>query len=574
MSHRSFSISITIFLLLCSSSARSQEPATPRSSDESAVALRKKAIDLLVSVAGQVDSLRSLENRARINSNLGESLWDHDEKRSRSLFAAVEEDIKSGLSDSEPDESAHTRTLLVFWKLRSDTIERIAKHDPEFALEFLRATRAAPGVQIPTYLVGDTEKSLQLRLARQIAAKEPRLALQLGRQSLTNGFSPDLLAVVARLQLRDKELSRSLYKEIVDKLKRVNLQVDPTATELALSLARSFQPPAADEMVYRDLIGVLLADALASGCAEVTGEAPQICYEVASVFSKIEMYYPARAASLKRWTEHAGWLGDPEMPAPISEIAANGTIDEILALLPNYPAFQDEIYWHAVMKAQATGDVARARQIASDSANEDLRQYLDKQAERNQAVKSVTPDKLAAIQQQLARFPGNEARIEFLLYMASVIGGSDRKAGLGLLSQAGEIVNSTTPGKAQLRGQIRLAMAYCFLKSDRGFAIMESLMPKLNELVNAAAALNGVDNNYLRDAEWNMTGEGGLGRLLTELAQNAGYFARFDFDRSVILTGQFERPELRLMAQLKLAQSVLANQQNTPSVFSPDYDFR
>lgn len=87
--------------------------------------------------------------------------------------------------------------------------------------------------------------------------------------------------------------------------------------------------------------------------------------------------------------------------------------------------------------------------------------------------------------------------------------------------------------------------------------MMESVIRKLNELVAAATKLNGFDNQYLRNGEWNMTAEGGVGSLLTMLAQNAVYFALCDFDRAVALSSQFERRELRMMAQLKLAQGVL-----------------
>lgn len=114
------------------------------------------------------------------------------------------------------------------------------------------------------------------------------------------------------------------------------------------------------------------------------------------------------------------------------------------------------------------------------------------------------------------------------------------------------------PGQEQTEAQMGLAMMYCFEKSDRGFAIMESMVPKLNDLVAAAVKLDGYDNRYVRDGEWNMTGEGGIGNLLTRLAQNARYFAWCDFDRAVNLAAQFERPEIRLMAQLKLAQGILA----------------
>ena len=60
---------------------------------------------------------------------------------------------------------------------------------------------------------------------------------------------------------------------------------------------------------------------------------------------------------------------------------------------------------------------------------------------------------------------------------------------------------------------------YSYERNDRGLAIMESLMPKLNELVASAAKLEGYDTRYLRDGEWSMTAEGELGRLLTGLAQ-------------------------------------------------------
>ncbi len=62
----------------------------------------------------------------------------------------------------------------------------------------------------------------------------------------------------------------------------------------------------------------------------------------------------------------------------------------------------------------------------------------------------------------------------------------------------------------------------------------------------------------LRDGEWNMSNEGTLGRVLTGLAENARYFAWCDFDRALSIAGEFERPEIRLMAEVKLAQGILA----------------
>jgi hypothetical protein len=120
------------------------------------------------------------------------------------------------------------------------------------------------------------------------------------------------------------------------------------------------------------------------------------------------------------------------------------------------------------------------------------------------------------------------------------------------------LIDNLTPGASQLEFQLGVAVVYCWQKDSRGIAMMDSLVPRLNELVNAAAKLDGYENHHLRDGEWNMSNEGVLGSLLTALAKNAAYFAWCDFDRAVTVAGQFERPEIRLMAQVKLAQGILA----------------
>ena len=55
-----------------------------------------------------------------------------------------------------------------------------------------------------------------------------------------------------------------------------------------------------------------------------------------------------------------------------------------------------------------------------------------------------------------------------------------------------------------------------------------------------------------------MTADGAVGNILTVLSNNAGPFAWYDFDRAVTLAAQFDRSEIRMMAQLKLAQGILA----------------
>jgi hypothetical protein len=158
----------------------------------------------------------------------------------------------------------------------------------------------------------------------------------------------------------------------------------------------------------------------------------------------------------------------------------------------------------------------------------------------------------------LEELANRQEKINFLLRAAGTIFQTDRKEAVKLLDRANGLVDTMKPGGEQLQLQMVLAVAYSVHSSDRGIVMIESMMPKLNELVGAAVKMEGYETHHLRDGEWNMSADGPLGMLFTGLAQNSSYFAWCDFDRAVSVAGQFERPELRLMAQVKLAQGILA----------------
>ena len=179
--------------------AKAQQANQNAVDSEANMALREKAFELLESLADQLSNLQSAENRARLGSNIAESLWTHDEQRARALFATVEDDIKLGLQQSqEENEPTDQYSVMVFLHLRADTVERIARHDLEMALAFLKATALSDDKRLP-YGFAESERVLELRLAQQAAAVNPDVALQLGRQSLERGFSNDLLVVLKQL---------------------------------------------------------------------------------------------------------------------------------------------------------------------------------------------------------------------------------------------------------------------------------------------------------------------------------------------------------------------------------------
>ena len=223
MTHKKITIIVAgLSLLLFSSVVFGQE--TTANTKTVDTARRQKAVELLESLATQVTSLQSAENRARIGANIAESLWKDNENRARALFTSIEDDINSGFQNRDFKDPEDGLSVRVFLKLRGDTVQRIAKYDPEFALTFLSAT--APQGEEIARMFTDEQRNLEVQLAKQIAATSPDIALKLGRQALARGFSVDLLPVLRQLHRKHRDKGVTLYKEAVQKVRDTDLTED------------------------------------------------------------------------------------------------------------------------------------------------------------------------------------------------------------------------------------------------------------------------------------------------------------------------------------------------------------
>jgi len=546
-------------VLLSGGYARAQQQKAAAETEEVA-ALREKAYKLLDLVASQLNTLQSSENRARMGSNLVDSLWKHDEQRARSLLRMVQEDVKAELQKRERILNEGNR-FAVFLRLRHDTVDRLAKHDGEAALEFLRVTKPVFDNRHEPYEFRDQEQALELRLARQIAGNNPDAALKLARQALETGYSTDVLKLLDKLNRTHKTHGQLLFKEIVEKMRDGNLE-DWTTRNMTQMLVQAFAPPATDELIYRELIAIVVSKGLDHGCGDKPSQdenqGTEFCRWLATTVAVAEKY-DSRAAKMKQWVSD-GYEAYrfPFLFDEMEELLNERAYDQVEALASKHPQLQVGIYLRAIHNAMVKGDTAQARQMIDRFPGEpERRQELLAGVEEFEKRSTVTEEKLAQIKQRVEELPDVRSRASFLLISANVIGQTDRNVALKLLNQASDMIEAMPPGKEQTLGRINLAMMYASEKSDRGFAIMESLLPKLNELVDVSVKLDGYDTNYLRDGEWNMSASGATGEILTKLSAQAGRFAWCDFDRAVNLASQFERPEIRLMAHLKLAQSIL-----------------
>lgn len=551
---RKLLILLALFSLIAATSfAQKSRP------DEKTEALKAKAYELLGSLSTQISTLQSPENRARIGSNIASSLWPHDQKRARAIFVEVGEDISLGLKAPEINDHEGELTLMVFLQLRADTIDRIAAYDPEFAFDFLVTTK--PSFEMPRD-AEEKERALALRLAKQVVATNPDLALKLGRTVLAQEPSEQLLTLLRPLLQKHREQGVTLYKETVARLRNVKFTQGYAMVAFVLGLAR-ITPPLADETAFKELIDILITASLKSKCDKETWEEDSgfFCSEVGSMLARMEAIDP-RAAKLKRlarFDDEGNNIWTSDSYREMQEFVEARDVDGLVKLAEKYPDVHGVILWQAFDVARMTGDLERAKTIADAfTFDPETQRRMFAQIEHLKDAATLSEAELEEIQRNVETIPDPKERVEYLVQNAVRIGANNRTTALKLLDRATQIIEVQKPEGERTKALIRLAMIYCMEKSDRGFSIMESQLPKLNELIDAAVKLNGFDTQYVRDGEWNMSANGYLGELLTNLSQNAQYFAWYDFDRAVNMAGQFERIEIRMMAQLKLAQSIVA----------------
>lgn len=541
-----------------------QELANPSAAETTNLASQEKAFELLDTLAGRITTLQSPENRIYAGCAIADLLWSRDEKRARALFETVTKEMTalvSGIDMSDPQ--AYNAFSMAF-QLRQEVIGRLAHHDPEMALAFLRATR----MQSPDARFGGgfgSEKDLELQLASLIAAKDPQRALRLARERLSEGVSYHLVSLLSQIQSKDPKAAGELYQEIFDRIRDEDFERNPEALNTAWNLAGAFQPPQANEETYKQLIEFLAVSALAVMPGDSGRAQTQTLYhQVQAYMAQISKYAPARAAALQQWLQSIERTFDPNsrMHLELNKLNQNAgsTADDIIALAQRYAAeYQPQIYQQAVSKAVSSGDPDRARQIARDYINDPFQRGQALAQIENQLLwNSVNENKIDEARRRLGKVHSLEQRVQIMIQMASNLAGQDDKKGaLDLLNEARQLVVSSPQTGYKLQAQLQLAQNYAALDPDQSFAIIQSMIAQVNQLIEAAAVLDGFENRYLQEGEWLRRGHTSLSSLVNNLDENLAFLASQEVDRALHLSEHLKRPEVRFMAQLQIAQGVL-----------------
>jgi hypothetical protein len=563
-------VSLLVFSLAVISSTAAQQAAAPAPAGQGDVQttaeqqkaqqeLERKAVALLDEIIADAKTFKTPENRVLIRVAVADLLWPRNEARARALYKEAATTFTEVLS-AESDAAASDIPFMDNpAELRRSLIQSIARHDPQWARELLRATRPATAAQPARGLAIRPESELQLEqsIASQIAASDPKQALELAEQTLAKGVSYELLNTVSLLMKKDREAATRLAGKIVTKLQTENLATNEQAMQTAFSLltmltktpesaqskTSATNPPILTQQELRDLTEMIVVGALNS-----TSNNSYKVIMLRPLLPEIEKYAPARitqvrsrlAEAVKREERNGG------MSAELQEIMQDGTVEAILEAAPKAPEImRNHIYLRAALKAMEQGDADRARQIIEDNASDPAqRKYMMADIERLIMMKAAAEGNMELTRQMLSHLRTNEERVMALTQLATVAADKgDKKAALALLDESRSMVSSRAKNFSQLGAQLQVARGYARLDPARSLLILEPVIDQLNELIGAGALLGGFfSEQFVKDDEiqlhvMNSVTSGFAGEFARELKA----LAVADFDRTKAAADRFQR---------------------------------
>jgi hypothetical protein len=587
-------------------------------------ALNKKALALLDGVIADSMSLRLPENRARVQIAAADLLWERDEGRARALFAEAGAAIAEMMRALDPNDRQYANQLRVPAQLRQELLLTAARYDATIAYQLLQTTRppqpaAGPGGPLGAPGRGGraviaSETDVEQSLLAQIAALDPKLALQNAEEMLARGeYSNTLSRVLGELNRKDRESAAKFSDKLVRKLQSENLAANRDAGSLAVVMlqagpmpevkpgevqivsprsARVLAPAAYQNLLESVVNAVLKAPATIpqqgagargqnnpragqgqnnprGGQNNQTGQlsdemmqqmnARVLGFGVQSLLPRIDEHLPSRAAAVREKLAAMGMRNLDQRAAlnQFTEAMQQGTADAMIAAAAAMPPqMQSRIYRQAALRALDEGDINRARQIAGAHLEPAERDSVLKTIELRAAAKQAGTEKIEEIRGSISRLRTDDERVRQLLQLVQMAKKDNPALAVLLLEDARNLVNRRANNYQQFDLQLQVARAYADVDAGRSFEILESGIRQLNEMLPAAAMLSGFDLNVFKDGEMPLQGGGQLGRTVQRYAEELAELSKYDFDRAQSEVDRFYMAEPRLMARLAIVREI------------------
>jgi hypothetical protein len=230
------------------------------------------------------------------------------------------------------------------------------------------------------------------------------------------------------------------------------------------------------------------------------------------------------------------------------------------------PEILDGFYAEAAADAQSAGDFDRARQMASHIRDQFQRGETLAAINQQYLLDAARAGKVEQTLSSLALLHTPEERASMLVELAlAVAQRNEKERALELITQARNLLGNQPRNYAQIKARLRVACTLAMLDPDQSFEMIGMIVNQLDELARATTVVDG----FITEEQFTRNNELILKQILQfldtlsdESAQDIGLasLAAHEFARLKNATDKFQHMELRILAHLSLAESVLTQE--------------
>jgi hypothetical protein len=585
-----------LIILLVSPVVRAQSASGEASAAEEKKAREereKQARALADEIIKEAQSLRLPENRIFVDIALAGSLWSRDQQRARALFKDAAASLSEITAAVDSGDREYINLAQLPQELRQEILQVAASHDARLALDLLRASRPSSPEQ-QSYAQLNLEAQLEMRLAMQIADKDPKEALSLAEDSLKLGTNYETINLLYKLQSQDKAGAERFLGDILNRLRTDDFSKSPASLNIATILLRTWSEsnrPTSDQPVQRTTVNLSLTNLDEQTARELSnliikavlnrgsnsgaefgsmdlygrrsfgsypGQLTGILQQLKPMLADIERLSPNEITALRSQLAEFEKLNQGQQPwAKYQQLAQNGTAEQLMeASKTAPPEFADSLVQQAAWKALNQGDTSGAREMLEKIADPRQRREMALNLDRQAFLRANDQQKLAEARALLPRITSVEGARILCQLAAGAASKGDKPAALQLLGEAQALIGDQAVNYEQLQAKLQIAGGYGQLDASKSAAIVERVIDQVNELSAAALVLNGFDlQQYFRGGEFVISGGNQLNMIVQESAQVLGSISRNDFEHARAAAERFQRQEMRVMALLQILQA-------------------
>ncbi|HBB94281.1 MAG TPA: hypothetical protein DC054_02725 [Blastocatellia bacterium] len=628
------SAAIALAQTATSQTATAQQSPDPQQQQEDKAKLEKKAVALLEQVVTDSQVLKLPENKIRVNIAAGDLLWDKNPARARSLLTdagAMLGQVMMEVDRTDRDDMMTLNQLrqeLVLTAGRHDAelgyqLLHSTQQQPQ-----TQTTTVGPGRGNRQVFL-DQGSNLEQALLTTVATTDPKFAYQKAVESLDKGdFPTSLSSILTQLQTKDAELFKKLSDKTLNRLASDSLLASRQATSVAMNLLSPGPMPASttatqqtstaasntnvrapilSESAYHDLMDSAITAALSvtsmgptnniqrggGGAARVMrgpqqqqqqnppddatvrqNNARSLLFSLQGMLSQIDQYMPERAQSVRQKLTELG-VNTNTMQTTGNQYRTamqQGSSDSLVTAASTAPPqIQSRIYQQAAQKAIDEGNTDKALDIATNHLDEAGKTAIMQAVDFKKLTMTASPEKMNEIKQKLAALPSDSDRVKYLIDLATATQKDNQKLALRFMEDARSLIARRAMNYNDFQDQLKVADAYATLDAKKSFEIMDAGIAQLNELLSAAAILNGFEVDIFKEGELSLRANDDLVGMVSRYGAQLSALAKVDFDGARGCADKFQLPEPRMNARLMIVQSILGTQPVTANRVNPNF---